>query len=172
MRQKLEPGGMLDMLTKQELMESLGHHFEGAQISALRGMKLMRMPRTTLTATGATGTIGANPGGNVPGPAQGYIWRIQRILVASNAITDVAKYTLYAGSDTTATDGGHLIDAIVGGATPGQNVNVAFRPGNKSEWLFPGEQIYAALTGMTVNNTYVMTGIIAEVPAEMIGKIL
>lgn len=172
MRQQFVPNGMIDILTKDELKEALGHNLDTLQRDAYRGMKLMRMPiiRTTVSAT--TGTVAASAGQTPPGPDQGYIWRIQRVTIASNSLTDTAKYVLYAGSDTTATDAAHLLDAINGGATPGQNVNVAFRPGNKSEWLFPGEQIYAALTGATSGNTYTMTGIISEVPAEMIGKIL
>lgn len=173
MKQQLVPNGTLDLLTSGELKEALGHHFDQRQRELYRGMKLLRMPITRLTATAATGTIG-NPGsgGAPPGPEQGYIWRVQRIMVASGSLVDTAKYVLYSGSDVTATDPAHLMDAIIGGATPGQNVNVAFRPGNKSEWLFPGEQVYATLAGATAQTVYTMTGIVAEVPAEMIGKIL
>jgi hypothetical protein len=169
--QVLRPNGAIDILTKQELMDSLGHHFDLAVREQYRGVKLFRIPMVVNTAGTAAFTLAAAVGSNPPGPDQGYIWRLTRIMVASSSLVDVAKYVLYVGSDTTATEQRHLIDAIVGGATPGQNVNVAFRPGNKSEWLFPGEQIYAGISGATVGNVYSLTGIAVEVPSEMVGKI-
>lgn len=170
-RQYLRPNGPIDLLTKSELTESLGHHFDELTRERVRGIKVMRMPITRQTASVASFTLGANAEAQAPGPEQGYIWRITRLMVASGSLADVAKYVLYVGSDTSATDAVHLIDAIIGGATPGQNVNVAFRPGNKSEWVFPGEQVYAGITGATVNTQYTMTGLVVEVPAEMVGKI-
>lgn len=171
MRQQLTGGAYIDMLTKPELEEALGHHFDQVTMEAVRGIKMLRIPIVTATAQGASFTLAAAAGSNPPGPDQGYIWRITRIMVASNVLADTAKYVLYVGSDTSGTGPTHLIDAIIGGATPGQNVNVAFRPGNKAEWMFPGEQVYAGITGATVGNSYVLTGIAVEVPAEMVGKI-
>jgi hypothetical protein len=173
MKQALHPGGALDMLTKPELTEALGHHADSIVREAARGVKVMRMPVIRESAPAAAFTLGANPEAQGPGPEQGYIWRICRIMVASGTLSDNAQYTLYAGSDPTATDAMHLIDGIVGhtGATAGQFVNIAFRPGNKSEWIFPGEQVYAGLTGATVGTTYTLTGIVTEVPAEMVAKI-
>lgn len=170
MKQQVTGGAMLDILTKSELNEALGHHFDEQTREHLRGIKLFRLPLIVATAQGAAFTLSAPAGSNPPGPDQGYIWRITRIMVSSSVLADTAKYVLYVGSDGTP-DQRHLIDAIIGGATPGQNVNVAFRPGNKAEWLFPGEQIYAGITGATTGNSYVMTGIAVEVPAEMVGKI-
>lgn len=169
MKQQLA-GYTFDMLTKQELEEALGHNIDSMLRDMYRGEKLMRMPISKITASAATFTLPAQSGNTaVTGPDQGFIWRIQRVIVASSSLTDVAKYTLYVGSDPTATDATHLIEGF--GST-GQNVNAGFRPGNKAEWIFSGEQIYAAITAATAGNSYVMTGIVTEVPAEMIGKIL
>lgn len=171
MKQYLQPNGALDLLTAGELKDALGHHFDDLSRDRVRGIKLLRIPLVTMQAPTAAFTLFAATGSNPPGPDQGYVWRITRLMVASGSLADTAKYVLYAGSDPTATLPTHLMDAIIGGATPGQNVNVAFRPGNKSEWLQPGEQVYAALTGATVGTVYVMSGWAVEVPAEMVGKI-
>jgi len=170
-KQQLGGIGVLDVLTKSELEEALGHKIDNVLRDMYRGEKLMRIPISRMQAAAATLTLPSGIGGTeVPGPEQGYIWRIQRIMVASNSLTDTAKYILYTGSDPTATDPVHVIEQGPGGT--GFTVGNAFRPGNKSEWIFPGEGVYAGITGATVSNTYVMTGIVTEVPAEMIGKIL
>lgn len=171
MKQQLGGIGVLDVLTKSELEDALGHKIDGILRDMYRGVKLMRIPISRVTATVVTFTLPSGIGGTeVPGPEQGHIWRIQRIVVASSSLTDTAKYILYTGSDPTATDLTHVIEQ--GPTGTGFTVGNAFRPGNKSEWIFPGEQVYAAITGATVGNSYAMTGIVTEVPAEMIGKIL
>jgi hypothetical protein len=138
----------------------------------LRGEKLMRIPVVYGTAAAAAFTLFAPPQQAQPGPESGYLWRVQKLIVASTNIADTAKYVLYFGSDPTQITPAHLIDAVIGGATPGQNVNVAFRPGNKAEWLFPNEVVYAAITGATVGATYTLAGIASQVPAEMVGKLV
>lgn len=169
MKQEFGPFGVIDTLTADELHESLGHHFNEAVREQYRGEKLMRMPISRVTAAGAAFTLVSQQGDSPPGPEQGYIWRIQRLMVASNSLTDAAKYVLYVGSDSTATDSAHLIEGFGGG---GQTVNTGFRPGNKSEWIWPGEFVYPTLTGATTNNVYTLTGIVAEVPMEMQGKLI
>jgi hypothetical protein len=172
--QKLGPNGQfggIDVLTSSELKEAMGHAIDPV-IRALRGEKLMRFPIVYGIAPTASFTLAATGGQAQPGPESGYLWRIQAVMVASASITDTAKYVLYGGSDTTQIAPKNLIDAIIGGATPGQNVNVGYRPGNKTVWLWPTEQIYAQITGATVGAVYTMTGIASEVPAEMAGKLV
>lgn len=171
MKQALGPLGQIDAVTSGELKEAMGHHFDEFLRERYRGIKIMKSPIARVSATAAAFTLSQNPNDGAPlGPEQGYIWRVQRVLVASSAITDVAKYVLYAGSDTD-TGPVHLLDAVIGGATPGLNVNVAYIPGNRSTWLFPGEQLAAAITGATTGNQYLLSAVVAEVPAEMVGKI-
>jgi hypothetical protein len=246
MKQNLGPLGDVDMLTAKELHDSLGHHFDIFTREHFRGMKLIRMAPIRVTSTGGTITIGSNTPGENNGPQQGYIWRISRLMVASSSIADTARYILYAGSDATAQDPLHMLDAQVGapvpvfapavpasgtaqfnnspnptlvqvsggtvtgisvngtptGATsggfyvpaggsitltysvaptwawsnpflgPGQLVNVAFRPGNRAEWIWPGEFPYASVTSTSAGTQYYLTGIATEVPMEMMGKIL
>jgi hypothetical protein len=173
-RQPIGPNGQfgtLDVITSQELKDAMGHAIDPV-MNYLRGEKLMRIPVVYGVAPTAAFTLFAQPGQAQPGPESGYLWRIQKIMVASSLIADTAKYVLYFGSDPTQINQTHLIDAQIGGATPGQNVNVAFRPGNKAEWLFPNEIVYATLSGATVGATYTISGIASQVPAEMVGKLV
>ena len=246
MRQTLPGGLQLDLLTRSELGSELDRAIGSLSRSDPRGMKLMRMPITRAVGTGGTITIGGNPQADNQGPQQGYIWRLMRLMVASNSVNDSARYLVYSGSDPSATDENHLLDGQVGsppfvftpavpasgtaqfnnsaypslvvvsggtvsavtvngtptGATsggfyvpaggsitltytvapawswsnsflgPGQLVNVAFRPGNKAEWIFPGEFPYCSVYNTISGLYYAMTGIAAEVPMEMVAKIL
>ena len=174
MRQPIGPQGQfgtLDVITSEELKQAMGHAIDPV-MNYLRGEKLMRIPVVYGTAPAAAFTLAAQASQAQPGPESGYLWRIQKVIVASSLIADTAKYVLYYGSDSTQIAQTHLIDVQIGGATPGQNVNVAFRPGNKAEWLFPNEQIYATISGATVGATYTLAGIVSQVPAEMVGKLV
>lgn len=56
--------------------------------------------------------------------------------------------------------------------TLGQQVGVAYNPGNKAVLLQPGEQIYAQVYNSVSGNTYLLNGEAIRVPAEMKGKVL
>lgn len=56
--------------------------------------------------------------------------------------------------------------------TLGQQVGVAYNPGNRAVLLQPGEQIYAQVYNSVSGNTYLLTGEAIRVPAEMKGKVL
>lgn len=56
--------------------------------------------------------------------------------------------------------------------TIGIGVNVGFYPSTKAIFLYPGEQIYAQVSGATIGNQYMLDGEAIRVPAEMRGKIL
>lgn len=53
----------------------------------------------------------------------------------------------------------------------GRNVNVAYYPGTRAAWLFPGEQVYAQVNNSVASNIYALTGLALECPAEMQGKL-
>jgi hypothetical protein len=72
---------------------------------------------------------------------------------------------LYVGSDTsqnqnTILEGGEI------------NLGESYYPANYGAWVFPGEQIYAALSGVTAGNTYTLTGVAIEVAAEEVAKLI
>lgn len=150
---------------QEDLTAALGHHFSQISREALRGIKPLKLPVVTATASGTTTTI-PQTGGAEPvacGPQQGYFWRILRLTVSSNG-TDAGAVSLYAGSDPTTFAQQFLIDNTLA-------IGKAYYPGNKGLFLWPGEQLYCSLTSVA-NNTYRIAGIAVEVPAEMAGKIL
>jgi hypothetical protein len=58
-----------------------------------------------------------------------------------------------------------------GTTTPGAPCGVGYYPGTKADWLWPSEQVYAQITGATVGNQYVLSGVAIECAAEMQGKL-
>ena len=162
-------GYEFDTLTAKELEQSLnaslGHHFSHHVRDMYRGVKAMRLPIVTATAAGTTVLLpssgGAEPVGC--GPQQGYFWRIGRVTVTSNG-TDTGAVSLYAGSDPTNFSQQYLIDNTL-------KIGQAYYPGTRGLFLSPGEQLYVSATSVS-GNTYRITGVAIEVPAEMAGKIL
>lgn len=163
--QRLHPSlAAIDLLTKNELTDSLHSQTDRILRDQYRTMKLMRIPAIRATATGTTLILAQSPdGGAPPGPEQGFIWRLGRVTIASNG-ADAGAVTLYVGSDPTALDPSHQIDNTL-------IVGKAYYPGTRGVYLLPGEFIYASLVSV-VANQYAMTGQAVEVAAEMIGKIL
>ena len=72
---------------------------------------------------------------------------------------------LYVGSDTSQNQ-----NTILEGQ--GINLGQTFFPASQSAWVFPGEQIYATITGQTVGYTYTLTGVAIEVAAEEVAKLI
>ena len=164
----------VDILTRLEHEAVMHKELNAALRERYRGIDAIRFPRTYAQAAGATLNM-FDP--NTPiGPEQGDFWMVRRIIVKSNVLADTAKYVIYRG--TTPSDPSNaytnmfLLDAGVGGATPGLNVNVGFYPSSKAISLESGEQIYCQVLGATAGNTYVLEGEAIRVPSEMKGKIL
>ena len=162
-------GYEFDALTREEaredLKESLGHHFSQMMREWYRGIKLIKLPIISATAGGTTLAL-PNSEGAMPlsvGPAQGYLWKVTRVVVSSSG-TDAGAVSLYAGSDPLNPTSATLIDATLA-------VNKAYYPGGDGLFLFPGEQLFAGITSVS-GNIYRLTGLAVEVPSEMSGKIL
>ena len=148
-----------------DLEAALGHHFDRIIREQLRGVKPLKLPIVSAVAAGTTTILPINQGAEpiICGPQQGYFWRVGRVTIASTG-TDTGAISLYAGSDITAVDPTHLVDNTL-------KVGQAYYPGTRGLFLWPGEQLYASITSV-VTNSYRMTGIAIEVPAEMAGKLL
>jgi hypothetical protein len=165
----------IDVLTRIELEETMHRELNAAVRARYTGIDSARFSRVYVNATAATVNLFASPNEAPAGPEQGDVWLVRRVLVASSVTTDTAKYILFRGSapsDPNAYQLENLLDVIIGGATPGQNVNVGFYPSTKSILLQPGEQIYAQILGATAGNIYALSGEAIRVPAEMKGKVL
>lgn len=170
MRQDIRQG-TIDLITPGELGDKLHEHLGTAFSRQLRetyrGLAVVRLPAVVVNATAAAFTLYANPPAANCGPESGYIWEIKRVTIESSAgATDNAIITgLYIGSDS-APSQRMLIDRTQ------QKLGQAYTPSGKSVWAFADEQVFATITGATVGNTYTLTGIALEVPAEMQGKLL
>ena len=165
----------MDMLTKGEVSDVIGHHIDQYLRDKYRTIKPMKLPQLRVTATAATQNLGQ---GNQPGdygvpcgPESGFIWLLRRVIIASNTAADAAKYVLYSGSDPSNYDYNHILEGFTAG-TAGQPVGVGYYPSSEATWLWSGEQIYAQLLGATVGNNYVLSGIAIEVAAEEVAKLI
>jgi hypothetical protein len=162
--------GTLEIATPDDINEVMAHRFDAYLRDRYRTIKVMKLPQIRFTATGTTVTLAQSPSSGPPvGPEQGFMWDLRRVIVASSVLADTGKYVLYAGSDPTVLDASHLLEGF---ATGGQPVNQGYYPASDSAWLWPGEQIYAAITGATIGNQYVLSGVAVEAAAEMVAKLV
>jgi hypothetical protein len=166
----------IDLLTREELQQELHKGLDAATRELYRGLEIVRIPFVPITATAATQNLFTSNDQTPWGPEQGDVWMPRRAIVKSSSFTDTAKYLLFRGSTPSDTQnsytGRFLLEAGIGGATPGINVNVGFYFSTKSVFLQPGEQIYAQVLAATVGNQYMLDVEAIRVPAEMKGKIL
>lgn len=159
----------IDVATRQEasqdMVAALGHHMDAATREHYRGVKALKLPTITGTATGATFSLPSS-GGSEPvqcGPQSGYFWRVQRITIASSG-ADVGAASLFAGSDPGNLSNQFLIDNTL-------KVGQAYYPGNRGLYLWPGEVLYVSFASVATN-TYRLMGLAVEVPAEMQAKLM
>jgi hypothetical protein len=166
----------VDLLTRDELEQVANAQMETWLREKVRGLDIMRIPFVPITAAAATVQLFTTNDSTPWGPEQGDLWMLRRVIVKSNVLTDIAKYVLFRGSTPSDTANAYstrfLLDAIIGGATPGQNVNVGFYASTKSIFLLPGEQVYSQISGATAGNQYYLEGEAIRCPAEMKGKLL
>ena len=166
----------LDVLTREELSQELHRRLDDAVRTRYSGLELQRIPPVPITAGAVTVQLYTSNDATPWGPEQGDIWMLRRVIVKSSVSTDTAKYSVFRGSTPSDLNNAYsfrwLLDEFIGGATPGQNVNVGYYFTSKAVYLQPGEQIYAQVTGATVGNQYLMDAEAIRCPAEMKGKVL
>jgi hypothetical protein len=150
---------------RQDLMQ----RFDVQNQSRFRGEKIMRFPSQYVVAS-AVGSLIVDQPGVQGGPEQGFIWRVCSLVVISSgadngtAINPGPQVIYYTTSD------GTIQQRNTKDTT--QSLGQAFNPGSRGWYLMPGEQAIAQVIGVTAGNTYMMCGQIAEVPAEMQGKLI
>lgn len=164
----------IDVLTREELAETLHKGMDSQIREWYRGIELQRFPRVIVTASGTTVNVGAMSNDMAPvGPEQGDLWVIRRVIVKSNDASDTAVYTVFKGSSPSDTANAYsFVQLLEGFGSAGRTVNMGYYPGNKSVYCQPGEQIYALVSSATSGNQYMLDGEAVRVPAEMKGKVL
>jgi hypothetical protein len=169
---KMRANAEYDLVGSKEFSEfrqELLQRFDIQNQSRFRGEKIMRFPDQYVQAS-ANGNLLIDQAGVQGGPEQGFIWRVCTLVVISSGADNgsptapgpqVIYYTTSDGSiqlrnqkDST------------------QQVGGAYNPGSRGWYLMPGEQAIAQVIGATAGNTYMLCGQIAEVPAEMQGKLI
>jgi hypothetical protein len=170
-QQRLHPSlNQIDVATADDINKVMSHRFDQLLRDRYRTIKIMKLPQIRFIATGTTVTLAQSPNAGPPcGPEQGFMWGLRRVMVASNSLSDTGKFVLYAGSDVTLQDSAHLLEGF--GAS-GQAVNQGYYPASDAAWIWPGEQIFAAITGATIGNQYVLSGVAIEAAAEQVAKII
>lgn len=158
MQQRITAGGMLDLLTKDELDLAMGHHFDSAIRELYRGIAYIRLPLLQGAASGGTLTLGQ--GGTLNSPRQGYAWSVKRLAVnglATGTTPDVVN--LYRG------------DLMAYPVWQFNGNNFAYTFGKLELVLLPGENLVLSGT-ITATGTITLSGDAIEVPQEMIGKLV
>ena len=160
MKAKLELGAELDMLTKNELDQSLSK-ISSWQRDAAQGLKAFDVPRLFGAVSGAAISLGADqPEGQYLGPKSGFYWKIGRISIDGLAAADEVK--LYKGPSG---GGGRFVTWIAG--QPG-----VYHPGSCALILKPGDYLSIVGTGLTATGQIVVTGEGVSAPGEMMWKLL
>ena len=84
---------------------------------------------------------------------------------SAGAGDDALVSYLYAGSDASLNQNTILAGSDI-------YLGRSWFPSSEGAWLFPGEQVYAALSNVTSGYTYTLTGVAVEVASEMVAKII
>lgn len=158
MRQQITAGGYFDFLTNEEFQEMMGHHFDDFIREVVRGIKYIRMPLLTGTASGGVLTIGQ--GNTITAPEQGYAWSFKRLAVSGLTTgTSPDIVNLYRG------------DNLINPVWQFNGNNFAYTFGKLDMVLLAGENFVLNGT-ITSTSQITLTGDAIEVPQEMLGKLV
>lgn len=146
----------IDILTKDELDDSLAAARDGYVRALLRGIKWMRLPILRGTAQGGALVLGAQDA--TVGPESGFAWSLRRIAVAGLSSGDVVG--IYRNSSNN---------------PPMWQVDDSF-PFAKfglGEMVLTGgdEMVVASIGAFGATGTIQVTGELLEVPMEMLPKL-
>jgi hypothetical protein len=158
----LQGGMLLEIPNREENRADVASVMDERLLVQARGMKWMRLPQITGTASGNVLTLDESHGAPVVGPEQGYAWSLLRIVVdgmTGTATPDVLN--MYRNSTGTA---------------PLWQFN-----GNNFGYTFPrlslvlmgGDTLKFASTGtFAATGTIRVSGELIETPAEMLWKLI
>lgn len=140
----IKNNGEIELLSQQELEDSLGKVVTGLQQEQARGLSTARFEGIGTISGGVLALPGLT--GDYPmGPDTGFAWAVQRISCDGLGTNDVLK--VYRNGVT----GYGFID-ILTAAKP------SIRPGGKGVILRSGEQLFVSGTGLTATGDLVVNG--------------
>jgi hypothetical protein len=149
--QYLKAGGALDVLTKSELDQSMGHHFDAAIRDLLRGVDYLQFSGQGNGAS--TFTIPYSPG-------SGYSWSVKLI---SAQISTAGQLSVYL-SENIAT----APLATVLAATNGSNIEAVARWSSEQFVIKDGREITLYCSAGNILSYHLS---VKQVPTEMQGKL-
>lgn len=158
---KLAAGAKLDVLNRRELKEALDTVTRDWFSQVARGDRYKRFSAAADIATGAFTIGGALQRDAALGPAEGFVWAVQRIAV--DGLTTATGDPLVVTSEPVALfvndDGPASLvhPAILGYQNFGEHELV----------LYPGDTLLVTGTGLTSTGTVTVTGQAREVPLPL-----
>lgn len=158
---KLAAGQKMDVLNRKELRDVLDAATRDWFNQVARGDRYRRFSSAAAIATGALLIGGAAARDAVMGPAEGFVWAVQRIAV--QGLTSTTGTPLVATTEPVQLflndDGPAALvhPALVGFADFGQYSLV----------LYPGDTLLVKGTGLTSTGTVTVTGQVREVPLPL-----
>lgn len=148
--QRLNAGGILDLLTKDELSECMGHNFDAAIRDLYRGVDY-------LTFTGNNPSAATGPFTIPYTPNSGYCWSVK---VLGFTLSATGNFGVWVGSNTAQAP-------IAVGTVGFQNAGVIDWSANQ---LVMKDQQSLTILGTSANvQNFILT--VKQVPVEMQGKL-
>lgn len=109
----------IDVLTREELSQTMSHEFDELLRTRFLGLELQRFPFYPVEATGTTVQLFSGNDATPWGPEQGDIWMVRRITVKSNVLTDTARYQVFRGSTPSDVANAYTSRQLIEGFNPG-----------------------------------------------------
>ncbi len=152
MKTKIQAGADIDLLTADELRQTVQGVLKSWSTELTRGVKLRR--HAIMGTTDAGGILTA--GDNHDGPAEGMAWAVTRLSVVPGPTLGAAGLQVYAN------------DANTPSALMIRNLTTDVFPGDHGCNLLSGDSIRIAGTGITANAQVIVTMQVKEVPIQQI----
>jgi hypothetical protein len=150
LNQKLAAGGYLDLLTKDELSEAMGHNLDAAIVKWYRGIDYLTF----------VGVGNGQPTFAIPySPEAGYCWSLK--LVAAQVGNSVSIMSIYINSIAS--------PAIATASVIGPNDDAIATWSANQVVLKDGQQIFLWTGSLGTINTFRLH--VKQVPVEMQGKL-
>ena len=158
---KLAAGAKIDVLNRKELKEVLDVATRDWFNQVARGDRYRRFSASAAIASGSLTIGGASARDSVLGPAEGFVWAVQRI----------ALYGLTSSTGTPLVATTEPVQLFLNDDGPASLVDpalVGYRDfGNYALVLYPGDTLLVRGTGLTSTGTATVTGQVREVPLPL-----
>jgi hypothetical protein len=160
-QQKIQAGGLLDVVTRHEMEDALGRHLRSWVAETARGGRFTRFSAAGTVASSAI-SIGGSAGGiEGLGPAPGFVWDVRRLHITGLATADIATVSINDSGPT----------SIVGTTTDlPSSANRSFL-WNRHVVLYPGDNLLVVGSGLAATGSITVSGQVLELPVGLAWKL-